>query len=71
MQRSVTPAQAAPHLPDFSEFEIAGEMTKARRRLAETSTHPPRGGKSLAAPSGARENSCWGYRVGSSKGIRR
>ena len=79
VRRGVTPEQAAPHLPDLSEFEIAGEMTKACRHLAETAEEQRLQDESTAAErrkhrrrtTGVREHSSWGYPVSSSKGIRR
>ena len=73
MRRGAQPEQVAPLLPDLAEFEIAAEMTKARQRLAEEARKAQTGSESekiVAGPS-HREKSCWGYRVSSSRGIRR
>lgn len=71
VRRGVTPEQAAPHLPDFSEFEIAAEMTKARSRLDEHAQEKARAERDSAGPlllMGGE--SCWGYRVSSARGKR-
>ena len=62
VQRGVTPEQAAPHVPDLSELEIAAQMIRARRRIAQAAAGPV----SRSVP----ETSCWAYRVGSAKGKR-
>lgn len=72
VRRGVSPEQAAPHLPNLSEFEIAAEMTKARCRLAEAAGEEECSGEDedeADLPAG-RERSCWGLRVRSSRGIR-
>ena len=74
VRRSVTPEQVAPHVPELSEFDIAAEMVKARRRLDEQAQEQAEDGEACDdaadVPLCMQERSTWSHRPRELRGVR-